>query len=153
MNLFGGSENYILQTFETSTNMSEANDSSHISITLNKLHTVKDGLRVCEVSEEGGQVTPSEFKSFMVVLDDYVVVGDTVELYLNGVGRFVIVPTPFKKNMFALFKKIVTSERYFTLVLTVLANTWLVNVQKIAKTESFEVVFSASEVTASFSVK
>lgn len=106
MKLFGGSENYTLQAFEVKT--SSEKSIPHFSLTISKVHNTENVL----------------VETQMEVQDSYKIEGEVIKLFLNGVGRFNIESVSYNKSMFELFKKIVTTSKYFTMKIEVTLNGW-----------------------------
>lgn len=109
MNLFGGSENYILDDFTLNCKaiMPE------IKLTLLKIHTTESQISLSEEAEEDSTVVK------MVVKDNYECNEDSIDLFIDGVGRFKIYERSESKFAFKLLKETVRNIKSFSLFVEV----------------------------------
>lgn len=109
MNLFGGSENYILNDFTLNCKVTMP----EIKLTLLKIHTTESQISLSEEGEEDSTVVK------MVVKDNYECNGDSIDLFIAGVGRFKIYERSESKFVFKLLKETVKNIKSFNLMVDV----------------------------------
>lgn len=112
MNLFGGSENYVLRSFIVSSGVDEESPNfPHITLVINKVHNTSQTLSF-PVGRSNSSVCAE-------VTDDYEPKNEVVELFVEGIGRFKIEANPSNKNTFEILKKTIEGTTYFSLKVTV----------------------------------
>jgi hypothetical protein len=110
MNLFGGSENYILKSFNVSCGEKEngiSSDVPSLTLVIDKVHNTSQTLSFpfgSSISLVAAEVT-----------DDYEPKNETVDLFVEGIGRFKIEEMPYNKRTFEIFKKTIQGTQYFSL--------------------------------------
>lgn len=110
MNLFGGSENYVLKSFNVSCGEKEnggISDVPSLTLVIDKVHNTSQTLSF-PVGSNSNHVC-------VEVTDNYEQKNETVDLFVEGIGRFKIEEMPSNKRTFEIFKKTIQGTLYFSL--------------------------------------
>jgi len=147
MNLFGGSENYILTSFNVSCGEKEngvISDIPSLTIVIEKIHNTSQtlsfpfGANITQVTAE--------------VTDDYEPKGETVDLFVEGIGRFKIEEKPSIKRTFEIFKKTIQGTNYFSLEVKVSIRASVLQDRNKFTFSDADLIFETTSQHASFSI-